>query len=30
MQYAATTPRDGIRYQHIWSSHVEFRSMLLD
>jgi cell wall-associated NlpC family hydrolase len=30
MQYAAATPRDGIRYQHIWSSHVEFRSMLLD
>lgn len=30
MQYAAATPRDGIRYQHIWSSHVEFRSILLD
>jgi cell wall-associated NlpC family hydrolase len=26
MQYAAATPRDGIRYQHIWSSHVEFRT----
>jgi cell wall-associated NlpC family hydrolase len=30
MQYAAATPRDGIRYQHIWSSHIEFRSLLLD
>jgi cell wall-associated NlpC family hydrolase len=26
MQYAAATPRDGIRYQRIWSRHVEFRS----
>lgn len=26
MQYAAATPRDGIRYQHIWSRHVEFRT----
>jgi cell wall-associated NlpC family hydrolase len=26
MQYAAATPRDGIRYQKIWSRQVEFRS----
>ena len=26
MQYAAATPQDGIRYQHIWSSQVEFRT----
>ena len=26
MQYAAATPRDGIRYQHIWSRRVEFRT----
>lgn len=26
MQYAAATPRDGIRHQRIWSSHVEFRT----
>jgi cell wall-associated NlpC family hydrolase len=26
MQYAAATPRDGIRYQAIWSSAVEFRT----
>ena len=25
-QYAAATPRDGIRYQPIWSSNVEFRT----
>lgn len=25
-QYAATTPRDGIRHQQIWSSHVEYRT----
>jgi cell wall-associated NlpC family hydrolase len=25
-QYAAATPRDGIRYQKIWSRHVEFRT----
>lgn len=25
-QYAAATPRDGIRYQAIWSSNVEFRT----
>ena len=26
MQYAAATPRDGIRYQHIWSSSVQYRT----
>lgn len=26
MQYAAATPRDGIRYQPIWSRQVEFRT----
>jgi len=26
MQYAAATPRDGIRYQHIWSRQIEFRT----
>lgn len=26
MQYAAATPRDGIRYQHVWSSRVEYRT----
>lgn len=25
-QYAAATPRDGIRYQRIWSSRIEFRT----
>jgi cell wall-associated NlpC family hydrolase len=25
-QYAAATPRDGIRYQAIWSTNVEFRT----
>jgi cell wall-associated NlpC family hydrolase len=25
-QYSAATPRDGIRYQKIWSRHVEFRT----
>lgn len=25
-QYAAATPRDGIRYQQVWSSHVEYRT----
>lgn len=30
MQYAAATVQDGIRYQRIWSSHIEFESMLLD
>jgi cell wall-associated NlpC family hydrolase len=24
MQYAAATPRDGIRYQHVWSSAVQY------
>jgi cell wall-associated NlpC family hydrolase len=27
MQYAAATARDGIRYQRIWSSQVEFRTI---
>jgi cell wall-associated NlpC family hydrolase len=26
MQYAAATPRDGIRYQKVWSSAVEYRT----
>ncbi len=26
MQYAAATARDGVRYQHVWSSHVEYRT----
>ena len=26
MQYSAATPRDGIRHQRIWSSHVEYRT----
>lgn len=26
MQYSAATPRDGIRYQRIWSSHVQYRT----
>lgn len=26
-QYAAATPRDGIRHQRIWSSHVEYRTI---
>lgn len=26
MQYAAATPRDGIRYQRVWSSAVEYRT----
>jgi cell wall-associated NlpC family hydrolase len=26
MQYAAATPQDGIRYQHLWSRNVEFRT----
>ena len=26
MQYAAATPRDGIRYQHVWSSAVQYRT----
>lgn len=26
MQYAAATPRDGIRYQPVWSSRVEYRT----
>lgn len=26
MQYAAATPRDGIRYQRVWSSRVEYRT----
>jgi cell wall-associated NlpC family hydrolase len=26
MQYAAATPRDGIRYQHVWSSNVRYRT----
>jgi cell wall-associated NlpC family hydrolase len=26
MQYAAATPRDGIRYQVVWSSDVEYRT----
>ncbi len=26
-QYAAATPRDGIRHQKIWSSHVEYRTL---
>ena len=26
MQYAAATPRDGIRYQHVWSSSVQYRT----
>jgi len=25
MQYAAATPRDGIRYQHVWSNSVQYR-----
>jgi cell wall-associated NlpC family hydrolase len=25
-QYAAATPRDGVRYQRIWSSDIEFRT----
>ena len=28
MQYAAATPRDGIRYQRVWSSQVEYRTIL--
>jgi hypothetical protein len=24
MQYSAATPRDGIRYQHIWSRDITF------
>jgi cell wall-associated NlpC family hydrolase len=27
MQYAAATPKDGIRYQHVWSSAVEYRTI---
>ena len=26
MQYAAATPRDGLRYQKIWSNQVEYRT----
>lgn len=26
-QYAAATPRDGIRYQHVWSSAVQYRTI---
>jgi cell wall-associated NlpC family hydrolase len=26
MQYAAATPRDGVRYQKVWSSAVEYRT----
>ncbi|MBE7186813.1 C40 family peptidase [Jatrophihabitans endophyticus] len=25
-QYSAATPKDGIRHQRIWSSHVEYRT----
>jgi cell wall-associated NlpC family hydrolase len=28
MQYAAATPRDGIRYQKVWSRQVEYRTIL--
>ena len=26
MQYAAATPRDGVRYQHVWSRRVQYRT----
>jgi cell wall-associated NlpC family hydrolase len=26
MQYAAATPRDGVRYQHVWSKRVQYRT----
>lgn len=26
MQYAAADPQDGVRYQHIWSRHIQFRT----
>jgi peptidoglycan DL-endopeptidase CwlO len=28
MQYAAATPRDGVRYQAVWSNQVEYRTIL--
>jgi cell wall-associated NlpC family hydrolase len=27
-QYSASTPRDGIRYQPIWSSNVQYGTLL--
>jgi cell wall-associated NlpC family hydrolase len=26
MQYAAATPQDGLRYQSVWSSAVQYRT----